>query len=186
MNLDMDTNSFSYRVKILIAAGIKVGGNFALWYSIIYFILIMLLLFILSISVENDIDSAVSGLFIVFVGMMVMGILPATVLGVIGGGLIGLILSFWRKHPTNIGASLIGLAVGSTLILIWNYLFWFAYPSDNDVMFWEYFFSLRRNLLYLIPSLIAFIVSPYVGWKINKKIEFSDSEINKQISLEES
>ncbi len=185
----MKTYSFINRLKNLITKGAKIGAVFGFCASLIY-----MLMFIAALAIDfffhipNGAEENMTTLFMISLVMCFAGILPATVIGVIGGGLIGLVLSFWRNRVPSILAIVVGVIVGGTLILAGNYLQWTHLQSiglqdrfGNPYSFWEYLFphppqgplSLISFTYtpndYFLPSIIAFLLFAYAGWRINNK-----------------
>jgi hypothetical protein len=166
------------RVNYLVSKGIKVGALSAFLSSFLYIILFIVFTSVVQLLPSTNptvINRSAIQVFdgaIVVSGLMCMGgIIPATIIGIIGGSLIGLIFAFWKNRISSILASLIGLIVGIMLLLTISYFLWLdIYPLGNTsgpITFME-FFSLSRNPIYFIPTIIAIPISAYVGWKINK------------------
>jgi len=127
----------------------------------------------------------------------ILGILPATIIGSVGGALIGSIFGLWRKKLPNPLAALISGIIGITIVLVVNYLLWSNLQANglhdklgNPINFSRFLFIPLENpsivmlfsLInpYLVPSIIAILVSIYIEWKINngETSNFSNQQSN--------
>jgi hypothetical protein len=172
----MNKVTFAYHAKALIPKGAITGAKWGFILFIVYIAVITITLFINTLFVSDA--SVVFGWLLFTFTIFALGVLPLTIAGFVGGGIIGLVLSMFNKAVSSFTACLVGLAIGVTLVLSANYLYWLIsapnYPGAQ-VSFLEFlflikadsFFTLINDNWYLIPSLIAVLISPYLGWRIN-------------------
>ena len=178
----MYNNSYLQRAGTFITEGIQVGVISALLSSILYSLLLIvsiiasLSLPIIPSSQELDLGSATLTVFFFGgIAMCVIGVVPSLVVGILGGATIGFVLSLWRKKVQGILASLVGLFVGIIFISFGYYLSWlWNVPFPSQISFLEYlsppssFNELYDGNVFFVPSVIAILVSSYMGWRINK------------------
>lgn len=181
----MENYSFPDRVKLSITKSVKLCVSATLVLSLGYIILVLILLTPRSLfptpSPISSSQVSSSGILI-FLGMMMfmLGVIPSVILGVFGGVIFGFIMAFFRNKLPNIVAAVVGLLIGTILILIANYTFWrIAYfDSPSNVAFIEYLIPINTDSFstyalfqnwYFFPNIIALLVSPYIGWRINKE-----------------
>jgi len=103
----------------------------------------------------------------------------------LGGILVAAILAIWRNGLANLWASLVGLVVGTIILVIVNYLIWrglflgvYAHDSFVDFIFprgtdWVYFI-INQNPFF-IPSIIAVLLSTFGARQINKHVLLEQS-----------
>lgn len=93
-----------------------------------------------------------------------MGILPGTVLGAIGGSVIGLILLPIRARVTNVGAAIIGLLVAIGIIAGVHVL---LYPGMIEETQPNGVFKYLPYLFWIgLPGVMTLAGLTWVGWKI--------------------
>jgi hypothetical protein len=203
----------------LIYRGAWVGATLAFEVAVIYILLALMLLFLYfdsslsnpTIAGNKILDNlfaflAFPGLFYI-VGMGLIGIIPAILLGAFNGGLIGFILCTVQKRVSSILAIFVGAAASVIMVLIVNFMFWLLFSSYRGGNFWQFFLYpfylyyprvesflsfLVNNIVlspdvYFLPSIIAIPLSSYVGWKINKfdALDNADQHSNIQLNNEE-
>lgn len=169
------------RAKVLVIEGLKIGAGLALFLSVFYMLVVVSV--ISDIGQQPDVETAIIGLLsiLLFAGVwiFVIGVIPATMVGITGGMLIGAVLALWKKKISDILACLIGFTGGLSVVLLAYYLSWLnmihSNPYPHHSTFMEYLlplniYDLEKTILYdpfFIPSIIAIMVAPFVGWKIN-------------------
>lgn len=192
----------------LIYRGIWLGTTLAFEVAVIYTLLALIILFLYfdsSSSTQTIARNKNLGdlfAFLAFpvlfyiVGMGLIGIIPAILLGAFNGALIGFILGAGVKRVSNILAIFIGTSTSIILVLIVNSMFWLLFSSYRGGNFWQFFLYpfflyypraesslsfLVNNIVlspdvYFLPSIIAIPLSAYMGWKINKIdiVEYSE------------
>jgi hypothetical protein len=164
----MERRSNMQRMGILMVEGIRTGVVSALVSSIVYASVILggLLVMTAIAPASSELDKGSTILAILFfIGLYAIGagIVPALIMGILGGAFIGLILSFWGGKVRPFFAGIIGLLVGIILVLVVDYWSW-TYSIQN-VSLLEFLFLNKAD--YLIPSILALPISFYVGWKTN-------------------
>lgn len=187
----MGIKSYFHRLSVSMLNGVMIGIHSALLASLGY-ILVFSGLFMVMMNIPQfnlGLDTQPITVFghsfvialALAVFMLVIGAIPAMLIGAIGGGVIGFVLSLWGKKLSNLSTVFVGLVVGIGLVFSANYLYWLsrvtAPPFYGDHMtFYEYLFSVKFSSFstfimspnwYFMPSIIAIIISPYIGWKIN-------------------
>jgi len=105
-------------------------------------------------------------------------VIPTTIIGTIGGAFITSVLAIWEKRLPNVLASLIGLTLGLIIMLIVNHFIWLNnyFGAICTATFLEFVFPMNKDFAHLaiyenpfvIPSIIAILLSAFCAWQINK------------------
>jgi len=180
--------------------GIWFGTTLSLGVAGVYALVTFLLFFLYfdlsssgeTVIVKESLSDLYTFLFFpggfLMVGMSLIGIIPAILLGALNGALIGFILGAAQKKTTNLIAISVGITTSIILVLIVNFLYWLLYSSFKGGDFWQFFlypfylyypraesflsFIVNNVILppnlYFLPSMIAIPLSGYMGWKINR------------------
>lgn len=186
----MKLNQFVNRAKLLILEGIKVGLFVSLLLSLLYDGLASITIWfgmpgaipeIGSITINFLLDTA-GTIFLVAGILFIVGVFPALIIGGLGGGIIGLVLALFEEKFSESWARAVGFAAGSIIILITNILPWqLSNPFYGNISFTTYLLgpiiltlkNVKFSMVYLfyfpyfVPNIIAILISPYIGWKIN-------------------
>ena len=103
-----------------------------------------------------------------------LNLIPSVLVGSAGGALIAALLAIPARRVTNKWASLIGLIVGTVVVLVANYLLWMR--LGNSLPFWTFLFPRDLNIAFiyvrspfLLPSIIPIILSAICGRRINEQ-----------------
>jgi hypothetical protein len=169
--------SFTSRARIKVVQGLKLGTTLGFVSSVVYAVLLMLFILVIAMSSKSSDmqDGFIAIYFLIFI-LCVAGILPATIIGFIGGSMIGFILAFWKNKIHNFAAIAIGIIVGMILAVFGNYISWLNLSSyglhdvsGNSIDFQSYLFPSSYSP-YFMPGIVATLMSAYVGWKINNLI----------------
>jgi len=172
--------SFIERARYIGSYGARLGALSGLVCSSAYALLIVLFLIFLSIaatinssSVDQDPFDSFGIIFLVVIYAIAIGIIPFTLIGLFGGWLFGcLISSFPQKLPIIVLVA-IGVILAALVLAVPNYLFWLFSSEYGRIFglkitpflaekFWDHF------QFFGTPSIIAFIVSGWLAWKIGK------------------
>lgn len=108
-----------------------------------------------------------AGIFTICSGpfALLLGILPAVILGALSGLLIGLLAAPWRGRLSNGGAALIGLLVAIAIVIGGNLLLGPGMIEPNQAGFARY----RPYLFWIAgPSVLILIGLPAVGWALQQ------------------
>jgi hypothetical protein len=154
--------------------GLVHGGLLGLGLSLLYSILLLALPVLLSLGDESDFQENFVGIYFFGFVLCAWGILPATIIGSLGGLFMVLMLALWRKKLPDIAAIAIGLCTGIVFVVLGNYLAWLSLSqsglhdlSGDPISFMQFLVSPTHNSFYFLPSVVACPAFAYLGWRIN-------------------
>jgi hypothetical protein len=170
----MNNYSFINRLKIKTGYGIRLGIKLGFTSSVIYAALLLVFVSLLLVPGKHpDVGGKIMIIILLGFVLFIAGILPATIMGLIGGFSIGFFISLWKNKIQNLAAIAVGTFVGAILALLANYISWLNLSSNglhdvsgNLVDFQTYLFPPLYSP-YFLPGITAILISAYAGWKIN-------------------
>ena len=147
----MDKLSFLDRARTIVPKGAMTGAKWGLLLFVGYIVVVTVVLFIDTVFISGTLEFV--GLSLFALSMCALGALPWTFAGLIEGGIIGLILSVFRKKPSGWAACFIGLFVGVAFVLFANYIYWQVSTYPNlKVPFFEYLFHINTSSFFSLIS----------------------------------
>ena len=182
----METNSSLQRVKVLTIEGIQIGAKSFFWLSLFLEMLLSIVVVVLIFSDLGEMRSGVSILYLleslILLNLIfwLLGVVPITTIGTIGGALIGVLFAFRKKRFPDVLACFVGGLIGIVPTLFANYLYWQMRSINfhNHYSFLDYLLPLSPSKEishyylfvnpYFIPSVISILMWLYVGWRTNK------------------
>jgi hypothetical protein len=168
--------SYLNRLQPILRDGIRIGAIYGFSASLLYNAVVLLYLLISSLvqPASLDQDSTLRVAFVVGAWSCMLNLIPSVLLGGAGGALIAALLSIPARRVTNQWASLIGLTVGTVVVLVADYLLWLR--LGKSLPFWTFMFPRDLNIAFiyfrspfLLPSLIPIILSAICARQINKQ-----------------
>jgi hypothetical protein len=174
-------DSSAPRPRQKVKRGLILGATSGFILSAVYTIIIVLLLAVPGLVhqmvnpppwVSNPVaELFVSAPFLIAitscVGAMI-GIVPSTMIGAIGGAVIGLI-HLWSSLATTLKrALLVGASCGISIILVFYYFLFFWQPAPLEDLSHEFVWTDALWFLLFpgLPSLLIVAASTWVSWKL--------------------
>jgi hypothetical protein len=170
-------NSYLHRLQPLLRDGIRTGALYGFLASLIYnaFVLSIWLISSLVRPPDLDQDSMLRVVFAASGWSCMLNLIPSVLVGSAGGVLIAALLAIPARRVTTTSASLIGLTVGTVVVLGANYLLWLR--LGKSLPFWTFLFPRDFNIAFiyfrspfLLPSIIPIILSAICARRINKEV----------------